>query len=199
MILSNLSFYGFGLFYFYRDICNYHQRFHPNKHIYKLYYKVISNVLFNTNVIQPIFLSIMLKYITVLNENFTFINMIYTLFIYTLNADLFFYTFHRILHSKYFYKYHKQHHEIKHPFGISGLYASKLEFVSDLFVVFIPIYLTPSNVYVIYVWTLLGNINTILSHSGHKFWGRFHYRHHEKHNCNYGLFGIMDYIFMTDE
>jgi len=38
-------------------------------------------------------------------------------------GEIWFYSFHRLLHLKLFYKYHKKHHEITNTIGMLALYA----------------------------------------------------------------------------
>jgi methylsterol monooxygenase len=45
------------------------------------------------------------------------------IFLNVIFGEIWFYTLHRIMHSKHFYKYHKMHHEMKETLGLFALYA----------------------------------------------------------------------------
>jgi len=110
-------------------------------------------------------------------------------------ADVWMYSFHRLVHCRRFYWLHKQHHELRTPLGALALYGHPLDAV----------YVNTGGVFVVHAvlrtsWVHLfllfsgGLANTIfISHSG----GVVHDAHHKKHNVNYGFDFFMDRLCGT--
>ncbi len=111
--------------------------------------------------------------------------------------DIFFYTFHRLLHTRYLYpRIHKQHHR-KLPVGWRAFYASDIE---HIFSNLLPIYLSSycfMNMRFIErtIFWMFATYNSVSVHED-KF--SLHFVHHKNMKSNFGNFPyIMDYIFGT--
>lgn len=166
--------------------------------------KIIKRVL--TNQMMILFMSFFAyPYIIFATENLSFIAYIIQFIIMFIVEDVGFYYTHRLFHTFYFYKYHKQHHEFYNPIGISALYCGILEFVITnlapvgLSVIMVSKYI-PMTLEVYSIWIVLGTLNTVYEHSslaGDPI--RRHYYHHQNSNKNYGVVGLMDYIHGTLE
>ena len=102
--------------------------------------------------------------------------------------DILFYHLHRLMHTKYLYKYHKTHHRLKNLAGVGALWAGKIE---HLFVNMLPAYLPPLYLYMNYVlivgWVIIATTNVVVVHSGYDLFDKKHESHHKYLNVNYGL------------
>ena len=110
--------------------------------------------------------------------------------------DIIFFTFHYIIHIPLLYKLiHKKHHLTFGNMAITGHYMT----VSDYFLeILVPFWLS---VYIInpcfkstFIFSVVGQINGLITHSGYKFYGlsnpEYHCSHHTKNNINYGSGGL---------
>lgn len=129
-------------------------------------------------------------------------------------SDIWFYYTHRLMHSPYLYKFHKQHHEFIHPYALAGLYCSPLEmvFVNQISIS-LPIQMLDYNTTEIMVFSGLIALNVLKGHSGIQFYwcdpkwfhkmmvfffgNKMHDIHHEYMNCNYGNLYFLDLIHNT--
>lgn len=117
--------------------------------------------------------------------------------------DVYFYYIHRTFHAySFLYKpIHSLHHQVTSPIAISALYVSPLEhiFLNVLPVLLIPI-VVGFTLHSIYLWFLLVNLSSVISHSGYvQIPGvKDHDNHHKFLNCNYGTIGIVDCIHKTN-
>ena len=172
-----------------------------NRHNITDYNKCFTVVLFNTLFgIIPGLLTITWYIGNYSSPVFSFYKMITDLIISTLLVDVFFYSCHRLLHTKPAYKkFHKLHHKIKEPIGFGSLYSTLVElYVGNIIPVYLPLLLLSSHCITLYAWIIITTLNTvILSHSGYKQLSRSHDLHHEKFNVNYGVLYIMDKLFGT--
>ncbi len=120
--------------------------------------------------------------------------------------DLFFYSSHRLIHTRRFYApIHKQHHTYTAPFGLAAIYAHPIEHLLSNVV---PLALGPllmgSHPIFMMIWALMALFNTMSVHSGYclpfYLWPDpyFHDWHHEKFNECFGAANIMDTVFGTD-
>ena len=113
--------------------------------------------------------------------------------------DIFFYLGHRIFHINYLYGFHKKHHEIIAPVGITAVYMSPIDmYFGNILPLFTPIYLLRSHPITVKIWVLIVLSNTIcVAHSGCQSLSEFHDYHHYAFNKNYGTDIFMDRLFGT--
>ena len=112
--------------------------------------------------------------------------------------DVLFYTTHKILHLPPLYKlFHKKHHELKAPIGISALYMTITDmYFANIIPLYLPMVLLSSHQYTLIIWMIIININTVIvSHGGIKYISEFHDNHHKYFNVNFGMNLLMDYYF----
>lgn len=112
--------------------------------------------------------------------------------------DIFFYTFHRLLHHPRFYRrYHSQHHVFREPYALVAIYASGVEhFLSNLLPVYLSAYIVGLSWQWCMAWFCIATANAAIAHSGYVL-GKFHNLHHLRGNVNYGILGMMDRTFGT--
>lgn len=117
-------------------------------------------------------------------------------------GEFIFYWSHRLLHTSYFYKYHKQHHLYTVPHSFAGLYASPVEYlISNHFSMVFPLKVI-SNPYpfMLIIESIAVSLNILKSHHSKVSLltgSKSHLLHHEKMNCNYGFSRIVDWLFGT--
>jgi len=114
-------------------------------------------------------------------------------------TDIFFYLLHRMFHLDIFYRYHKKHHEIIAPIGVSALYMSPIDlYFGNILPVMLPIFILGFHPYTIYMWICVVIVNTICTaHSGFRWISDFHDYHHSMFTKNYGANVFMDRLFGT--
>jgi len=129
-------------------------------------------------------------------------------------SEIWLYYFHRLLHHKYFYRWHKDHHAFIHPHALAGLYCSPVEMIIvNQLSISIPLQILNYSYYEVIVFTALIAINVLKGHSGLRFYltpntlankiilflfdNKVHDLHHEFLNVNYGNFYILDYLHDT--
>jgi sterol desaturase/sphingolipid hydroxylase (fatty acid hydroxylase superfamily) len=114
-------------------------------------------------------------------------------------GDLLFYTSHRLLHTRYFYKYHAQHHIYLVPQALAGVYAHWVEMIfSNYLSMVIPLSIisTPYPQMMILEFGAIA-FSILQSHSGNNKNLIHHILHHKFANCNYSFLFLTDYIFGT--
>lgn len=132
-------------------------------------------------------------------RQFRCVDLLWEFILLTVCTDITYFTFHYILHIPILYKYfHKIHHRIKEPVGLSGVYFHPFDFIfGNIIPVALPLIILHSSIPVIICWTVLVISNTILNaHSGLKT-SIFHENHHILFNKNYGTNGFMDKLMNT--
>jgi sterol desaturase/sphingolipid hydroxylase (fatty acid hydroxylase superfamily) len=180
-------------------ICSSYYDYTRNKELYstKLRGHHIENLFWNVFVFHPLSLGSVL-YLQPAPV------MIYDVYIELLHiitqigfGEIWFYTFHYLLHTKYLYRFHKTHHENNEVIGIFALYAHPIDAVGlNLGSMLLLHYFIGCSVFHLYFIGTLATVNTIISahtgtHSG------FHQAHHRRFTCNYGMNYFMDRIFGT--
>lgn len=129
--------------------------------------------------------------------------LLLSLAVYSLFAEVGFYSTHLLFHHPSIYQYiHKKHHSFTAPVAVAALYAHPAEILlSNL----IPLVLGPivlgSHPYVYWTWFVVSIINTLNAHCGYELpfmpSPRFHDLHHRKFRHNYGILYMMDAAFGT--
>jgi Sterol desaturase len=133
---------------------------------------------------------------------FDLVKMIIDLILVSFLSDIFFYTLHRLLHVSFIYKkYHKKHHQIIAPIGLSAVYMTTLDFyLGNIVPIYLPLCLVGAHSLTVRIWMILTTINTVVvAHSGFDKLANFHDKHHSAFNKNYGTNLFMDRIFGTYE
>ncbi|XP_022911441.1 fatty acid hydroxylase domain-containing protein 2 isoform X2 [Onthophagus taurus] len=139
-----------------------------------------------------------------LRELPTFHWVLYELGIHILLEEIGFYYSHRVLHSKYLYKYiHKQHHEWTAPIAVTAMYCHPLEHVfSNLLPPFLGVFVMGSHVATAWLWFSLAILSTLNAHSGYHLpffpSPEAHDFHHLKFNNCFGVLGLLDRVHGTD-
>lgn len=108
--------------------------------------------------------------------------------------DLLFYFIHRILHTPFFYKFHKIHHQIRIVSPFYSQYSSFIETIFNSFTIIIPAILFNINLDVMMILAPLIIISNISSHS---YPSKHHGIHHQLLTVNYAEIFIYDWIFGT--
>lgn len=113
-----------------------------------------------------------------------------------LYEEVMFFFSHVILHTSYLYQnIHKIHHRWILPLAVSALYSHPFE---HLFSNMLPVILAPKlaglGEQATRLWFIIATINTLGAHSGHN---NLHDKHHSEFNCNFGVIGLLDYLFGT--
>ena len=112
--------------------------------------------------------------------------------------DFIFYHVHRLLHLPTFYNLHKLHHSWIEPVPWEAMYASVPEnILANFFPMFIAPLIVGLNIYYLMVWVALSTFASLISHSN--IIGDHHTLHHKHFNVNYGVLGIFDKIYGTDQ
>lgn len=141
------------------------------------------------NFIILIFLSIFIPNIPISESHFIpFVSWI-------LLSELLFTILHRILHTKYLYFLHKQHHQNNPSYTTSSFDASLFEFlVGNIGTGVLPMYLVYGSKIAQISYAIIVIYNVVLSHSQEGP----HIIHHKLFNYNYGQgFYLFDRLFGT--
>ena len=114
-------------------------------------------------------------------------------------TDFFFYSIHRLMHTKYFYKFHKIHHEIKAPIGITAFYMHPIDYIfGNLLPIYLPTLIVQADLITMHIWIILSVGNSVIvSHGGFLDKSEFHDDHHKYFKYNYGTEMFMDDLFKT--
>lgn len=201
-----ISYCVFGGYTFYLDYKNknFNNKIqHKDKEkILNIYKKVLPLVFFNifvTTFFFSLFYIYLIEYYNLkyFPENYTI--GIFKLFFMRYFVDIPFYLCHRLFHYPYLYKYHKVHHEIKAPIGISAAYSHPIDYIfGNLIPIFIPFLFLKVDYVFLHIWAIFTIFTTIYeSHGGFKNLSEFHDIHHKYFKYNFGTDFIMDSIFKT--
>ena len=198
-----LTYTAWSLVTLFQDFCN--KKRIDNKIVKKeaiqyadIYIKILGTVTFNVYILSMPGAILLPYFVNLQDKEVTIINTCTDLVLSYLLSDLFFYITHRSFHSKLLFKYHKKHHELNAPVGMGALYMSGVELYGNLIPVILGPVLISATSLVMHIWIFIAVTNTIIiSHTNYKNWSEFHDRHHAHRSCNYGIGGLMDYIFCT--
>jgi fatty acid hydroxylase domain-containing protein 2 len=119
--------------------------------------------------------------------------------------ELGFYSAHRALHYKPLFKrFHRVHHEFRESIGITTHYVHYVEhLVGNLGPIFLGVVILCPHPVTIFLWVVLGVANAIHTHAGYAFkwmvWPHDHDFHHFNVTGNYGVLGVLDRLFGTDQ
>lgn len=121
------------------------------------------------------------------------------LLFYIITGDVWFYTFHRILHEiPLLYKIHKYHHRLSTTCALAALDSDLIEHALIISSTLLGPYLWSPYYITIYLWIFITTMNVINSHSGFLFFDTKHNIHHKLLKYNYGNgFYLMDTLFGT--
>ena len=167
--------------------------------IYKKTYKLVFFNVF-VSIIPVIYFS---SYIINTNVkylwNISFCKFIFELLCFSYLIDIFFYLFHRLFHTKLLYKYHKIHHQIKKPIGISAFYFHPIDFIfGNIIPIVLSIYISQMSLLTIHITLCIITFDTIfIGHSGNKKLSNFHDNHHKYFCFNFGTNKFMDKLLLT--
>jgi len=123
----------------------------------------------------------------------TFLNIIqYSLFI-----ELFYYGYHTLLHTSYFYRVvHTQHHKHRIVYPIDTINLSWSDSTGMLVTLILPLWFVKVNLLEYNIIMYIYLTGAFLTHS--RLLVNRHAIHHEKYKCNYCfLFPVFDYTFGT--
>nr|CAD7453578.1 unnamed protein product [Timema tahoe] len=171
--------------------------------------KVIGWVLFNQVVVGlPVsFLSYRLmewRGFPPIRELPTFHWVLAEMAVHILMEEIGFYYSHRLLHSRYLYRFiHKRHHEWTSPIAVTAVYCHPVEHVfSNLVPPLLGLFIMGSHVATAWLWFSLAILSTLNAHSGYHLpffpSPEAHDFHHLKFNQCFGVLGVLDRIHGTD-
>lgn len=162
------------------------------------YQKCFKTVLINTFIITLPMIAC-LTYFT-MGNSYIFSKCFIDILISIPLVDFIFYFFHRLFHHPALYaKYHKKHHEVTAPIGISALYMTIPDLcIGNIIPVFLPMIILNANPITVCWWMAIATVNTvIMAHSGFVWLADFHDYHHKVFLRNYGTNVFMDWLFNT--
>ncbi|KAM7350131.1 fatty acid hydroxylase domain-containing protein 2-like [Cochliomyia hominivorax] len=181
------------------------ERFQENWNLLGDHIQAIKLVLFNQLVVTPIALSVFniaeYKFWTpeFIRQMPSLKTFLIKFAIMTGLEEVLFYYVHRLLHHRLMYTlYHKKHHKCTAPIAITTFYCHPVEHILSNFG---PITLSGFllNVHIIVFWAFstVAIAASMTNHSGYYFpfamdLVLFHDYHHERFNCNFGVFGWLD-------
>ena len=139
---------------------------------------------------------------------------IFSIFLYMVIHDLYFYITHRMMHHKKKYPIvHQVHHISLNPTPWAAFSFHPIEAFIQIAWIPIIILFVPTHIFTIAIWVMYMMLFNVIGHLGYEFFPKrfvnsffgkifftptFHNMHHSKNNCNYGLYFIIwDRLFGT--
>jgi sterol desaturase/sphingolipid hydroxylase (fatty acid hydroxylase superfamily) len=153
---------------------------------------------FNLGVIGlEVIVSACLYYEYIVLEKHSVIKSILNIIEYSFLIELFYYWYHRFLHTSLLYSIvHAKHHSNIIVYPIDTLNISVLDSTGMIITLIAPIYFINVNLFEYNLIMYIYLTGAFLTHSN--LLASKHTEHHEKFKCNYAfLFPIFDYIFGT--
>ena len=162
------------------------------KNVYLYSFPYIYSVIYVNNLIHG-------SYREYSDNNFIFLLQIIFNFIgFRLIVETTFHLSHFFMHTKYLYKFHKVHHEIKNPVSITTLYMHPLDlYLSNLSPFALSTFILNYDILTGQIFIIIQLIQSILlAHNGYKNLSEHHNIHHTLFKYNYGS-EIIDKYFNT--
>ena len=159
-----------------------------------LFPNVFKNVVIHT---IPLFIWIEYMYYDY-QYQLTIVTFVFQFIVSIICSQFLFYWAHRMMHTKYFKKYHNVHHEVIIPIGISALYAHPIDaYLGNMIPMGItPIILRFHPITVNILITYMLFLTIILGHSNIIGFTKTHDLHHKYKQYNYGS-STLDKMFGT--
>lgn len=200
--IFNVTYYLSSFFMFAIDYSKYfiNHKIQKNKDIMSTYKKVYPTILFNTFIGIIPCITLATFTVNIMDFPFSYTKCMFDIVMTIVMSDVIFYTSHRLFHHHRLYKiYHKKHHEIIAPVGLSALYMTLTDFYfGNILPVFIPMIILSSHDITFTIWLIMVTSTTvILSHCGFEYLAEFHDAHHSHFNYNYGTNIFMDRMMNT--
>lgn len=203
-LIFNITYHGSSLILFLLDyfklFINYKLQKDRIEIMINSYKKILPVILRNTLVgIIPTFL-IVGYYESMYESIFDYWELLINLPLALIMTDIFFYCAHRLLHIPPLYKlFHKKHHEIIAPIGLSAVYMTIIDlYIGNILPVYLPLFILKAHPITFKIWMILTTFNTVIfAHSGFVFLAKFHDYHHSNFSKNYGANIFMDRLFGT--
>ena len=200
-LIFNSVFYASNFILYVLDITGilFHRKLQP-KHtieIAETYKKCLPTAIINTCIYNiPAILTLPI-FVNWYGVEFSWIKTIFDLVASYILMDFFYYATHRILHMEKFYqRFHKKHHEITAPVGLTATYLTFVDYYSNILSIYLPPIILSSDRFTIILWIIISTMNTVfIGHSGYSPLASFHDNHHKYFNCNYGVGILADRIF----
>lgn len=152
-------------------------------------YTVTSNLLISAPVV------ILLDLISN-SVNKYYVNIYLQLPVLFLSTELWFDLSHRLMHTKYLYRFHKKHHKFIIPYSWASLYCHPLEMIvcnvgSNIWTTVFVDY----NMYILILWNIIIAVNTNIAHTI----DGPHAIHHKKSKFNMGVLRLLDRLLGTSK
>jgi len=161
------------------------------------YYNMVPRVASNIIIAYPYFY-VSEKYFILAHKANAY-SFITNIILWIVVTDIFFYSIHRLFHTKYLYHYHAIHHTYRYTYGMGAIYAHWLEFyLANLFPLSIPMILFKIPFDMCNTIVMMATFFTVvISHGGFNIpFSGGHLYHHLKYKYNFGLFK-MDNLMKT--